>query len=247
MDALTTRKGELASAEQSNLQDISKRWLSSQDATRLENSRIANAASMVASGGLNLSDNYNGRTTKSTDTHSSLDMNARFGGDTSSSLVGKVIKAVSGIDLGFNMTAQTGTSARNTDDLSHDQSAQQTQSYNEALNTVREYFKNEDVKSGANVSDSTSENLQSIWREQDQIAKDEAQTLQKMQQLQRQQLYVQQNQSTVDSNWNDKVLEKVQSDQGLSNKQEALAYLESHPGRGKTTLQNLYKKKYSIS
>ena len=247
MDALTTRKGELASAEQSNLQDISKRWLSSEDATRLENSRIANAASMVASGGVNLSDNYNDRTTKSTDTHSSLDMNARFGGDTASSVVGKVIKAVSGIDLGFNMSAQTGTSARNTDDLSHDQSAQQTQSYNEALNTVREYFKNEDVKSGANVSDSTSENLQSIWREQDQIAKDEAQTLQKMQQLQRQQLYVQQNQSTVDSNWNDKVLEKVQSDQGLSNKQEALAYLESHPGRGKTTLQNLVNEKYGLS
>lgn len=247
MDALTTRKGELASAEQSNLQDISKRWLSSEDATRLENSRVANAASMVSSGGVNLSDNYNDRTTKSTDTHSSLDMNARFGGDTSSSLVGKVIKAVSGIDLGFNMSAQTGTSARNTDEVGHDQSAQQTQSYNEALNTVREYFKNEDVKSGANVSDSTSENLQSIWREQDQIAKDEAQTLQKMQQLQRQQLYVQQNQSTVDSNWNDKVLEKVQSDQGLSNKQEALAYLESHPGAGKTTLQNLVNEKYGLS
>ena len=65
-----------------------------------------------------------------------------------------------------------------------------------------------------------------------------------MESLQSQLSHVQQNQSSVDSNWNDKVLEKVSQDHGWNTKQEAVVHLDTNHAEGEQALRTLVGEKY---
>jgi hypothetical protein len=212
MQGLSTREGQLASIESSQLKDYAKRWFSSSDASNAENQSVSESMRIVASDGISSSENYSARDSKSTDTHTNL-----------------------GIGTGglLGLSASTGTSARDSTDVAHDQSTGTSKSYNEALEEVRNYAKTHDLRSSLGTSESASENLQKTWREQEQVAIDRSNTAQKMQSIQQQQSYVSQNSASINSNYNDKVLEATATKHGLSNKAEALEYLNTHQHEGK--------------
>ena len=53
--------------------------------------------------------------------------------------------------------------------LSHDNSAQQQQSYQESMDRVKDYAKTHDVREGVGTSDSLAHNIQDTWRQQEQV------------------------------------------------------------------------------
>ena len=95
-----------------------------------------------------------------------------------------------------------------------------------------------------NPSDTLSENLQNTWRSQEQIAREKATTQQQMQSLQEQLSYTQSNQASIDTNWNDKVLDAAAAKHNLAGKEEALAYLNNHGSEGEEILRGLIDEKY---
>ena len=56
--------------------------------------------------------------------------------------------------------------------------------------------------------------------------------------------YLKNNQTSVDANWNDRVLEGIQTRHGLGSKQEALRYAETHHAEAQSVLKDLVQAKY---
>ena len=247
MDSLNQRKAKLDSLEKSQMQDYASRWLGSHDVTDGANERIARDMRVVAGEGSNSQEGYSDRDSKGTDTHSSLNAEAHIG----TGARGFNVKIpfteirVKG-EVGASVKGETGTSARNTKDLSHDHSFQQSASYQESLDSVKGYAKTHDYRDSYGESNTFSSGLQSTWREQEQVAREQAQTAQKMQQYQEQQSYISQNQLSIDQNWNDEILETVQQRHQLSNKQDALSYLNEHGSEGRQVLAELIAAKYNM-
>lgn len=240
MQALNDRSSSLASTEQGQVQDYAQRWLESHDASLSGNERIANSMRIAASEGISSSEGFGDKYNKGTDTHTSADISGRASSEKSA--FGKILTQAAGVD--FNASLTTGTGARNSTDISKDSSVQQNKQYLESLDQVRDYVKTHDLKDGSGTSNTLSDNLQNTWREQEQVSRDIASTSQTMENLQKQLSHVEQNQSSIDSNWNDQVLETVAARHGLINKQEALSYLESHQGEGEAALRDIVGAKY---
>ena len=195
--------------------------------------------------GYNTQESYADRNSKATETHSGLDVEGHI--SKQGSIGFKIPRTNIGIsaDVGGSIKGATGTGARNVHDLSHDMSSQQNQSYQESLDRVRGYAKTHDDRDSYGNSETLTSGLQATWREQEQIAHEQAQTYQKMQQYQQQQSYISQHQSSIDQNWNDEVLEAVQARNALANKQDALTHLNEHSGKGRQVLDSLIAAKYN--
>lgn len=76
MQGLSTREGQLASLESSQLKDYAKRWVSSSDASNAENQSVSESMRIIASDGISSAENYSARDGKSTDTHTNLGIGA---------------------------------------------------------------------------------------------------------------------------------------------------------------------------
>ena len=244
MSSLNQRKSSLDSLEKAQMQDYASRWLASHDVADAANERIARDMRIVSGEGYNSQEGFNDRTSKSTETHSGLNIegHVRKEGSVGIKIPGTEIGTK--IDVGGSITVATGVGARNAHDISRDSSMQQTQNYQESLDRVKGYAKTHDIKDGYGTSETLTSGLQTTWREQEQIAIEQAATAQKMQQYQQQQSHIEQNQLSIDQNWNDEVLEAVQARHTLANKQEALTYLNEHGGEGKQVLAELIATKY---
>jgi hypothetical protein len=225
MEALSRRQGQLSSLESSQLKDYSQRWLSGKDASSGTNQSVVEAANRLASTGTTSSENHSARDSKGTDTHASLNAGGSL----------------------FGVGGSAGVSAKNSSDASHDKSVGSNMSYQEAENIMRNYAKNHDLRDSSGKSESVSENLQKTWRDQEQVAVDKSNTQQRMNSLQQQISYTSQNVASIDSNYNDKVLDETAARYGLSNKEEALAHLNANPNEGKQVLQELVAQKYGSS
>jgi conjugal transfer mating pair stabilization protein TraG len=226
LQSLNQRESSLASLEQSQFQDYAQRWLQSHDASSANNQTIIDSMRAVASDSFNSSENFSARESKSNHTSTKLDSSAGI----------KI--------LGTGTTISTSTGASNTNDVSHDSSAQQALSYQEALENVRNYAKTHDLRNASGTSENISQSLQKTWKEQDQIAKEKANTMQTMASIQSQISYLQQNQATVDENWNDKVLDSVKDKYGYANKTDALEHLHANPNEGQQIVKELVAQKY---
>ena len=248
LSSLNQRKASLDSVEAAQMQDYAIRWLRSHDVTDAASERIAHDMRTVAGNGYGAQESFSDRTGKGTETHSALDLDGHLGVNTNfepktpfrTPFTKLVIKG----NLGIGGKVATGVGARNSQDVSQDKSVQHTESYQESLDRVRGYTKNHDDRDNYGTSDTLSNSMQATWREQQQIAKEQAQTTQSMQQYQEQQNYISQHQASVDANWNDEVLDAVQSRHELTNKQEALTYLNDHYGEGWQVLAGLVAAKH---
>jgi len=227
MQGLNVRSGELASKEHTQMQSFAERWMNNTDVSSSVNERLANSMAIVASGGITSSDTFGDKSSKGTDTEAHLRGN----------IGGAVIKAL-GADIG------SGTSARNSDYVTMDKSASETQSYSEALNNVRDYAKSHDIREGVGISESASSDLQDTWREQEMVASDKSITSQSMASINSQLSHINQHQASIDTNWNDKILDEVASRHNFATKEEALHHLDGNRQEGQQVLQELVAKQY---
>jgi conjugal transfer mating pair stabilization protein TraG len=276
MDSLSQRSNYLDSLEQSQMQDYAKRWLESSDASSSSNNRLAESMRQVANYSHTDQQGYSSRDNKSVDTHSGIDVDPIGAAGSIAGAAGKAVikntpigkavdkaldfipeklqdvaalagKTASNTLGSKHLKTNIGTSARNTYDTSHDSASSTASNYQDSYEKVRDYAKNHDLRLSSGTSDTLSENLQNTWRSQEQIAREKAATQQEMHSLQEQLSYTQSNQASIDTNWNDKVLDATAAKHNLAGKEEALSYLKNHDSEGEEILRRLIDEKYQNS